>query len=321
MMVEFDIAPKTELSFTTPSGREEHHIFEREDILAIEAALLSMRPLLLEGETGVGKSQLAMAAAAGLKRPFYSKVVEAQTEAMDLRWTEDLIARLAQAQLVGALSGDMARSEAEKLDIRRFVRPGPLWWGFDWGSAARHVGDWLEEPPPVRSPDADPENGVVVLVDEIDKAERELANGLLEALGTRSFRPPKSDPVNMKHRPLIVVTTNKEQPLPAAFIRRCVVHTMRLPVDDDEFTAKLAARGAAHFPDAPENVLDIAARMTSEDRNEAKRRRLTPLPGQAEYIDLLTAALSPHGSGKYSPLESLELLRPYYLRKHSEIEQ
>lgn len=320
MLMERSPAAETTIAINTLSGRPEAHVFEKEDILAVEAALLSERPLLLRGEPGVGKSQLALAAAAAMKRKICVMVIDSRTEARDLLWSEDLVARLAQAQLVASLPAEEAREQRDRLDLKHFVLPGPLWWGFNWGKARKHANEHGHPEPAHQQPEAKEENGVVVLIDEIDKADSELPNGLLEAMGAREFKPNGFDDlVFAERRPLVVVTTNEERPLPAAFLRRCVVHELRLPDDLTALKAHLVKRGRAHFKNVTETFLELAADMTVADRSEAKRLRLNPLPGQAEYVDLLTAVFSEDRSQEVSPEKAIELLAPYYLRKHPEL--
>ncbi|MEL6794809.1 MAG: AAA family ATPase, partial [Pseudomonadota bacterium] len=157
------------------ADRRAHH-FETGDITAINAAIAARRPLLLRGEPGVGKTQLAIAAATALGYAYVHRVVDANTEARELRWSEDLVDRLSDAQRAAV---DGAGGAKGYLD---YVEPGPLWWGFDWGAATqqaarRNAVDEAKAPTPVQ-PDSrcDPKNGVVVLIDEIDKAEPELPN-------------------------------------------------------------------------------------------------------------------------------------------------
>ena len=184
------------------------HQFEAGQIRAINAALAARRPLLVRGEPGIGKSQLARAAAKGLGRAFVPHTVDARTESRDLLWHFDAVARLAEAQLLGALcrvadldppdpalppaeKGDKAEAPniRDRLAIARFLHPRALWWAFDWNGAldrAKAIG--ISAPP---QPDGgDPANGCLVLIDEIDKAEADVPNGLLEALGAGSFHPP-----------------------------------------------------------------------------------------------------------------------------------
>jgi MoxR-like ATPase len=145
------------------------------------------RPLLVRGEPGVGKTQLAEAAAAVLERAFYPFVVDSRTESRDLLWNFDAVLRLADAQLYATLEKNKERLEKE-LDVRNFVEPGPPWWAFDWESA-QHASRRGSTPLRNYQNDAYKDNGWVVLIDEIDKAESDVPNGLLEALESVQFTP------------------------------------------------------------------------------------------------------------------------------------
>lgn len=293
------------------------HVFKQEDLDAIEAALKAERPLLVRGEPGVGKTQLALAAAIKLKRAYCQTVVDSRTEVRDLRWTEDLVARLADAQLMAApAAAEEAGLKRSDLAIENYVEPGPLWWAFDWGNASKQK---RAMPPHQPHPDCDAENGVVVLIDEIDKADPDLPNGLLEALGSRRFTPPwRREPVIARVWPLVVVTTNENRALPSAFIRRCVVHDITPIEQESDPQAFLFGRGRAHFPEAPEDVLKLAVLMTMEDRHAAASRRLMPLPGQAEFIDLLRAVLA-EARDPEAAEHHMNRMRPYFLHKHPEL--
>lgn len=319
MVSKYELRADERILLQGAGERTEAHIFSSDDVLAIEAALLAERPLLLKGEPGVGKSQLARAAAAQLNRAFKSKVIDSGVEARDLRWTEDPIARLAQAQLVGALSGEAAQTAIKDLAPGRFVSPGPLWWGFNWEAAWDHVNEYGVHAQPTSREAA--RSGVVVLIDEIDKAESDVPNGLLEALGTREFTPTGCiEPVVATGHPLVIVTTNEERPLPAAFLRRCVVHELKLPERADALIEYLIARGSAHFGDESQKEIIVeAATMVSTDRQDSRDLGLFPLPGQAEFIDLLHAVFSKRRATDVSPSDALTSLRPYFLRKHSEL--
>jgi len=131
-----------------------------------------------------------------------------------------------------------------------------------------------------------------VLIDEIDKAESDVPNSLLETLGNRSFSVPwverviGQDPATPS--PLVIITTNEERELPAAFLRRCLVLNLEMPANLEEW---LIRRGRIHNPDpsrCPDSTLTLAAKQFIEDRTEAKRQGGTA-PGQAEYLDLLRA--------------------------------
>ena len=315
------------------SGIVLRHVFEPEDVNAVQAALLAKRPLLLRGEPGVGKSQLALAAAIVMRRAFYPMVVDARSEARDLKWHEDVVARLADAQLIGGM-GNSSEAKALRagIDLINYVAPGPLWWGFNWGDALRQAGI-SNSPVPKLLEGCGSANGVVVLIDEIDKAESELPNGLLEALGSREFTPNgRAEPVQASNWPLIVVTTNEERRLPDAFLRRCVVHDMRMPSDEEGFQKRMIERGRAYFGPKDANKVSIeawekkvlpilveAAEQTWEDRLSCKEKRLSPLPGQAEYLDLLRAVFADDGNADDTPTDRLNRLSRYFLKKHPEI--
>lgn len=267
------------------------HLLEAQESMAINAAIAAGRPLLVRGEPGIGKSQLARAAAKALNRAFVSHVIDAHTESRDLMWSFDAVSRLAEAQLAGAVQRDTAKARAA-LKPGRFLHPGPLWWVLDWEGAAKQSSRAGSSPPPQMA-GCDWRNGCVLLLDEIDKAESELPNGLLEALGARQFTPfGHHSPVKATGpTPLVIITTNEERALPDAFLRRCLVLHLTLPKNRAALIEFLVARGKAHFPgvDRGGKVLLQAATMLADDRAVAQTAQIRPYPGQAEYLDLLRA--------------------------------
>lgn len=291
------------------------YMFQEEDALALDAAYLSGRPLLLKGEPGTGKSLFALAAAEALGRAFESKTIDRRTDPRDLLWTQDPVGRLADAQLIGSMTPEDAREKRKELDIKFFVTPGPLWWGFNWKHALNHLQAFGKMG---GRGEHDADRGVVVLIDEIDKADADVPNGLLESLGSGRFDVPgyEDNPVTATGSPLIIVTSNEERRLPAAFLRRCAVHQLTLPEDQSDLKALLIQRGQAHFPNAPVNLLEEAADMTAKDRATASQQGVFPRPGPAEFIDLLTAALAPAGRDGVSTSDRLDELRRFFLRKH-----
>lgn len=302
---------------------EQVHVFAKREIQAINTALAAGRPLLLRGEPGVGKTQLAYAAAKGLGRAIVVKTVDANTEAHHLLWHFDAVARLAEAQVQGALAGAcnecckaVKSSIDEKLAPAKFVYPHVLWWALNWKSAAdqaRSAG--VEEPK--QYPGYNSRKGVVALIDEIDKAESHVPNGLLEALGAGSFKPfgLSERIVSDERSPLIVVTTNEERRLPDAFVRRCLVLNMRLPTGSKELLAHLLLRARAHFPKVDGKLLQRAADMLIADREAAKKANLFPLPGQAEYFDLVRAVSHIAPEDVAAQLELLDELGDFALKK------
>jgi MoxR-like ATPase len=280
------------------------HLFDEPSRWAVRAALAANRPLLVRGEPGVGKSQLAHAAAIALRRPFLSLVVNARTESQDLLYSFDAVRRLAQAQICSAIKD---ANPAELLAESKFLHPGKLWWAFDWDDAKRQAEE-VRDPTPVAPKEWKPGGGCVVLIDEIDKAESDVPNGLLEALGSHCF-PVRGrlEPVAVKGEPpLVVITTNEDRVLPNAFVRRCLVLHIELP-ENDELQRLLVERGTAHQPNVDEAVLEMAAEELVTARNQ--QRHLRPRPGQAEYLDLIRAVaeLSP-ANQKLDSQKSRELL-------------
>lgn len=314
-LMQIEVGHTIEL-FTCGGMPEQVHVFDQPSIDAVNAALAAGRPLLVRGEPGTGKSQLARAAAKVLGRVFVSYVVDSRTESRDMLWQFDAVSRLAEAQLCGALNEDPQQSR-KRLEVTNFVAPGPLWWAFDWNDAAEQATKMGLTPYP--QPDGgQPTQGCVVLIDEIDKAESDVPNGLLEALGIGQFTPmgrkepvPAGDPV-----PLVVVTTNEERRLPDAFVRRCMVLRLELPSTRDKLLKLLVERGKAHFPGTQEDVLRGAAKQLAGDRDSAQRNRL-PLPGQAEYLDLVRAIVKLAPEDEARQMDIIQTIAGFTLRKHA----
>lgn len=296
------------------SWPESIHEFDEPSAYALLAAEAAGRPLLVRGEPGTGKSQLARAAAVASGRLFLSVVVNARTECQELQWQFDAVARLGEAQVLSsAHDGD----RLARLLPARFLSPGPLWWALDFESALCQWEACHNPPDPVpeRPEGWTPDRGSVLLIDEIDKADSDLPNGLLETLGNgdfsvpylgRSVRRSASVPA-----PLVVVTTNEERELPAAFLRRCLVLSVNYPEDVVEFFCR---RGAVHFAGrCPEPVRREAARLLLEDRQTALDQGL-PAPGQAEYLDLLRAVCG-MAADEAGQMALLDKLRWFVFRK------
>ncbi len=282
------------------------HRFEPEQVHALIAALAAGRPLLVRGEPGVGKSQLARAAAAVLGRRFISAVVQPDSEYSDLLWSIDYTRRLADAQLAGHTGN------ADRIQVMgNYVGAGPIWWAFAWKQAA----DQYRRCPHNYCPPDDPKApdpltaGVVLLIDEVDKADISLANGLLEVLGNGAFAVPPMD-LTVTPRgqpPLVVLTSNDIRELPAALVRRCVVLELKLPKDLEEYMVKI---GQAHQPGMDPRVLRESARQVIGDRKECRE---PPRTGLAEYLDLLQA-LSRAGESVEDQMFWLKTLAPYFYK-------
>ena len=311
-LAELQVGKVQELEQTQDYPRSWHQ-WSQPEIDAITLAYAAGRPLLVRGEPGTGKTQMARAAAAWLQWALHAETIHPRFEPHELRYRFDAVRRLADAQ-----------SRVRDLDDTRYWRPGVLWKAYGWDSAVPFMPGASEKEKPA---------GHVVLIDEIDKADSELPNSLLDVLAQRSFRvEPVEGPVGGSDAslPLIVITTNEERDLPAAFLRRCVVLTLAATGD---YTDWLIERGRAHFganPDFPDRMsarlddrlLVAAAQQLTRDRQEVARLNLAP-PGLAEYLDMLYAL---HALGEQEPDPSkrvelqgawLERLSAYGYLKHS----
>jgi MoxR-like ATPase len=333
---------------------------------------------LITGEPGVGKTQIAEAAAVALGRCLLTTVVDSRTEARDLLYSVDTVRRLAEAQLCGAfpslylpavspnpavhdadgaaaaaIAGSGANSVERRtlenrlrfarrqIALKRFVAPGPLWWAFDWESAMKQSRLSQTAVPHSREHWQKAQGQAVLLIDEIDKAETDVPNGLLEALGERKFRPvgrPK-DVVQSHQTPLVVITTNGERALPDPFLRRCFVLHLELPGKFDEQGRNtelenwLVERGKRHFlvgtvkpktsretSETTEKVLREAAAKLVADRWDAIDRQRSLKPGQAEYLDLVRAVVEsgPGAENEKRQLEQLDEFREFVFSKQRE---
>ena len=306
---------------------EVQHRFDGESLDAINAALAAERPLLVRGEPGTGKSQLARAAAQLLGRAFVWRVADAQTQVSDLFYSFDAVERLAQAQVARSLGGDGsaggARSIEAILDERNFMQPGPLWWAFDPVGALEQQRCYAARCNPTlvktvpEAASATASSGHVVLIDEIDKTDASVPNGLLEALGQGTFavRGRMVSRHGDGPAPLVVITTNEERELPGAFIRRCMVLNIPVPVARDELVAWLTGHGRAHFDGKLDiSLLEEAANQVFLDRVAADEQGVSP-PGLAEYLDLLRV-VERLRSSNVERAALLKRVAAFALRKH-----
>ena len=266
--------------------------------LAIEVALVTGRPLLLRGHPGGGKSSLAAWVARKLDWRFYDFVVTARTRAQDLMYTFDSVRRLADAQ---------ARIKDDPpLNDFNYVEPGVLWWAFNAGTAALR-GAPVERPELHPKSPAIERNGevnrkrqaghAVLLVDEIDKADPDVPNNLLVALGSFEFNVEETGkpvtrlptpPEETLSRLLVIFTTNEERDLPDAFIRRTVVHWLQPPTP-----TRLEEIAERHFGDKLKGRRTLAKQVAM--KIDALRREADALgsrpPSTAEYLDAVRACL------------------------------
>lgn len=279
------------------------HVWSQPEINALRLAVAAQRPLLLRGEPGCGKSQLARAAASVLcgGAPLVA-VVHPRFEASELLYTFDNMARLMDAQL-GERGGWDPTNE-------RYIQKGVLWRAFEQGHEGRHHP--------------------LVLIDEIDKADADVPNSLLDVLANRSFEVPmrKMAPriqADEHFAPLIVFTTNEDRELPAAFVRRCVVLNLSPPSTEPALSAWMLERVQAHADVqgvVSAAVVQVAVAQTLADRETVKSQGYPPV-GLAEAIDLVRALeqLTREGNRSDAEREAAQLrlldeLSAYALIKH-----
>jgi MoxR-like ATPase len=226
---------------------------------AVNVALALERPLLVKGEPGTGKTLLAEAIAEALGMELLRWHVKSTTRAQDGLYVYDTVQRLYDSRF----------GDGDIKDIRRYIKLGPLGQAF---SAQKRV---------------------VLLIDEVDKADLEFPNDLLHELDRmRFFVSETGDEVVAKERPVLVITSNNEKELPDAFLRRCVFHFIDFP--DKQLMRDIVA---VHHPKLEEKLVDQALATFYQIR---EMRRLRKRPSTSELIDWISAL-------KLSGLRSVKL--------------
>jgi MoxR-like ATPase len=289
----------TELAYTRlfdPASHTTGYVYQDKITLAINVALATQRPILVSGPSGCGKSTLAEDVANKLSWDFKSEVVTGRTQAIDLFYRVDDLRKLQDARKT-------LLADAE------YVSPGILWHAFDPVSAATKKSTIAQ---PATNTGGfslpGPGKGVVVLLDEIDKADPDVPNSLLEAFGDYHFKVDALENVEVQavRTPLLFVTTNNERRLPDAFIRRCVDLSIKLP--DKEVLLQIAekrcpaelANYRARFPNTKilSDVADVVMKTGSWST--------------AEYLDTLRAIFN---LGVAESSENYAELTNYTVRK------
>jgi MoxR-like ATPase len=288
--------------------------------LAIRVTLAPGRPLLLRGDPGTGKSSLAAYIAQQRGWRYYEHVVTSRTQARDLLWTFDSVRRLADAQV---------RGSGTELNNYDYVEPGVLWWALACDSACRRgAPDGVKLASDAVEPDASTnakrsKDHAVVLIDEIDKADPDMPNGLLVPLGSNEFivsetgtviGPGRMGQAGSGGRRIVIITTNEERALPQAFLRRCVVLWLEHPGKD-----RLVEIAQAHlktyegaYTQADKSLAEALATELISLRTTATRQALRA-PSTAEFLDALRACRSlgiSVGSDDWERLRDLTLIKP-----------
>ncbi len=219
--------------------------------MAVNAAVTLERPILVKGEPGTGKTQLAIEVARSLGKPLYEWHIKSTTKAQQGLYEYDAVARLRDSQL----------GDDRVHDIGNYIVRGKVWEAFE-----------SEEQP-------------VLLIDEIDKADIEFPNDLLQELDRMEFFVYETkNLVKARHRPIIVITSNNEKELPDAFLRRCFFHYIKFP---DHDTMKQIVD--VHFPGLKKALLNEALNAFYRVRDVAGLKKKPSTSELLDWIKLLLA--------------------------------
>ncbi len=239
--------------------------------MAVNAAVTLERPILVKGEPGTGKTQLAIEVASALGKPLHEWHIKSTTKAQQGLYEYDAVARLRDSQL----------GDDRVHDIANYIVPGKIWEAFE-----------SEEQP-------------VLLIDEIDKADIEFPNDLLRELDRMEFYVYETKKlVTAKHRPIIVITSNNEKELPDAFLRRCFFHYIKFP-DMDTMTEIVDV----HFPNLKKDLLAEALNAFYKVRDVRGLKKKPSTSELLDWIKLLLAEDIPpealRGEGSRSAIPPL----------------
>ena len=227
----------------------ESYVATEDLTVAVNAAIVLERPLLVKGEPGTGKTVLAEEIAAALKAPLITWHVKSTTKAAQGLYEYDAVSRLRDSQL-----GDPRVS-----DIRNYIRKGKLWEAFE------------------------SETRPVLLIDEVDKADIEFPNDLLLELDRMEFHVYETgETVKAARRPIVIITSNNEKELPDAFLRRCFFHYIRFP--DAETMEKIVE---VHFPGIKKRLVAEALRLFFEVREAPGLRKKPSTSELLDWLKLL----------------------------------
>ncbi|MDJ0813693.1 MAG: MoxR family ATPase [Woeseiaceae bacterium] len=220
-------------------------------MMAVNAAVTLERPILVKGEPGTGKTQLAIEVASSLGKPLFEWHIKSTTKAQQGLYEYDAVARLRDSQL----------GDDRVHDIGNYIVAGKIWEAFE-----------SEEQP-------------VLLIDEVDKADIEFPNDLLRELDRMEFYVYETQRlVKAKHRPIIVITSNNEKELPDAFLRRCFFHYIKFP--DQDTMGKIVD---VHFPRLKKDLLEEALNAFYKVREVPGLKKKPSTSELLDWIKLLLA--------------------------------
>ncbi len=219
--------------------------------LAVNAAVTLQRPLLIKGEPGTGKTLLAEEIATSFDAPLFAWHIKSTTKAQQGLYEYDAVSRLRDSQL----------GEARVNDVRNYLKRGKVWDAFD------------------------SERRAVLLIDEIDKADLEFPNDLLQELDRMEFHVYETgEMVKARHRPIVIITSNNEKELPDAFLRRCFFHYISFP---DRATLERIV--AVHYPGIENRLVQRALDVFFDLRDVPGLKKK---PSTSELIDWLKLLLA-----------------------------
>ena len=219
--------------------------------MAVNAAVTLERPILIKGEPGTGKTQLAFEIAGALQRPLFEWHIKSTTKAQQGLYDYDAVARLRDSQL----------GDDRVHDIANYIVPGKVWEAFE--------------------SDVQP----VLLIDEIDKADIEFPNDLLQELDRMEFYVYETKKlIKAIHRPIMVITSNNEKELPDAFLRRCFFHYIRFP--DKETMGQIVD---VHYPKLKKALLKEALEAFYKVRDVPGLKKKPSTSELLDWIKLLVA--------------------------------
>jgi len=219
--------------------------------IAVNAAITLERPLLVKGEPGTGKTELARQISQALSMPMIEWNIKSTTRAHQGLYEYDAVSRLRDSQL----------GEERVKDVANYIRPGKLWKAFTANQR------------------------VVLLIDEIDKADIEFPNDLLQEIDKMEFHVYETgETIRARHRPVVIITSNNEKELPDAFLRRCFFHYIRFP---DAGTMRKIIE--VHHPGIKDALLTTALSQFYDIRDQ---QGLKKKPSTSEVLDWLKLILA-----------------------------